>query len=135
MTPAISDEWRRHQTSFVRKWRRWMNGPKKLVPPDPGFSSEELFARIERLAVSDQDRESMKKDLCLIEAALAADQIVVSRDEAVRALFAQVSQKVGELRTVVWVNPDKAEEQPITWLESGAPAEASRQLGNWNEQE
>lgn len=135
LTPEIDDEWKRHQSGFVRKWRRWMDGPKKIIRLDPELAYKELFARIERLAASDQDREAMEKDFCLIEAALTADQIVVSRDETVRGLFAQASQAVEEVKTVIWVNPNKAKEQPIAWLKDGAPADTKRQLGSWSEKE
>ncbi|MGA9382780.1 MAG: hypothetical protein WBV73_28800 [Phormidium sp.] len=33
------------------------------------------------------------------------------------------------LRTIVWVNPAKSEEQALFWLESGALAEGERHLG------
>jgi len=48
--------------------------------------------------------------------------------QLLRKLFAAASSKVGELRTVVWVNPKQSEEEPILWLENGARAERKRLL-------
>ncbi len=71
----------------------------------------------------------MQKDFHLLEAALETDKTVISLDQTVRTLFAQAAQQVGEIRDVVWVNPDRTvEEQPIVWLQNGAPNEAHRQL-------
>jgi hypothetical protein len=49
--------------------------------------------------------------------------------EDARELFAVASGRVGELRSIVWVNPEKTEEKSIAWLENGAEAEKERLLG------
>jgi hypothetical protein len=74
-------------------------------------------------------RDAMLKDIHLIEAALKADKIVVSMDEAVRRYFHEATQKVGELRLIVWVNPCESEETPLEWLKDGAELERDRLLG------
>ncbi|MGH7596646.1 MAG: hypothetical protein ACREOI_09850 [bacterium] len=71
----------------------------------------------------------MLKDIHLIEAAKTTDQTVIALDETVRKLFVAAGQRVGEMRNIVWVNPDKVEEQPISWLENGAKLEKKRLLG------
>lgn len=71
----------------------------------------------------------MLKDFHLVEAALATDQTVTSLDDIVRNLFASTSRTAGELRSIVWVNPDKTQEQAIAWLENGAKPEKKRILG------
>jgi hypothetical protein len=39
---------------------------------------------------------------------------------------------VDELKIIVWVDPDKIEEEkPIEWLEKGAQVENDRVLGTW----
>jgi hypothetical protein len=69
-----------------------------------------------------RDTAEMTKDLCLIEAALATDKIVISLDDnTARKFFSEASVKIDELKDIVWVNPDKVdEEQPIEWLRNGA---------------
>ncbi len=71
----------------------------------------------------------MLKDFHLLEAALVTDRTVIALDEIVRALFGTACQTMGQIKSVVWVNPDKAEEQPLVWLEEGAEPEPHRQLG------
>ena len=72
--------------------------------------------------------EIYEKDFHLLQAALATDQTVISLDETIRQLFARASQQVGEIRHIIWVNPDRTEEHSITWLQNGAPSETHRRL-------
>jgi hypothetical protein len=71
----------------------------------------------------------MRKDYHLLEAALATDRNVVSLDEIVRALFDNAAVSVAALKNIVWVNPDKPEEEAIVWLEKNAKRERKRMLG------
>jgi hypothetical protein len=64
---------------------------------------------------------------------MATDKIVISLDDnTARTLFSKASAKVNELKDIVWVNPDKIEEEkPIEWLKNGAEAESERLLVNY----
>ena len=86
----------------------------------------------EETATRDNEIEDMQKDFHLLEAALATDQTIISLDETIRQLFARASQRVGEIRDIVWVNPDRTEEEePLVWLQNGAPPEDHRKLRAW----
>ena len=93
-------------------------------PPQNTALSDE----IERTATGERDLEALRKDFHLLQVALATDQNIISLDETIRGLFSRASQQVGEIRHIIWVNPDRTEEEPITWLQNGAPSEAHRQL-------
>ncbi|HEV2689742.1 MAG TPA: hypothetical protein VGV35_14365 [Bryobacteraceae bacterium] len=67
----------------------------------------------------------MLKDLHLVEAALGAEDIVVSMDENARMLFA-----VRELREIMWVNPVREPQRVLDWLEQGAPTVDEWKLGH-----
>ena len=56
----------------------------------------------------------MRKDFHLLEAAWATDQTIISLDETIRQLFARAAQRVGEIRDIVWVNPERTEEEEPT---------------------
>ena len=101
---------------------------KRFVYINPPQNSP-LSDKIEITANRERDIEALQKDLHLLQAALVTDQTIISLDETVRQLFKQASQQVGEIRDIIWVNPDRtAEEQPIAWLQNGAPPEPHRQL-------
>ncbi len=75
----------------------------------------------------------MLKDIHLLETALITDKTIISLDETVRKIFAKASDQVGEIRSIIWVNPEKTDtEDPIEWLKTGAPSETQRQLSEYH---
>ena len=128
MTEQINNEWKNHQSRFARRWRVSMDARKKIDRIDPPENAE-LQAKVTTTTNNENEIEALQKDFHLLQAALATDQTVVSLDETIRGLFKRASQQVGEIRTIIWMNPDRTEEeQPIAWLQNGAPPEAHRQL-------
>ena len=76
------------------------------------------------------EQQEMLKDAHLIEAAVDTDRRVISCDETVRRLYRRVAPRVDDLREIIWVNPTKtADEEPISWLQDGAPTDPQRMLG------
>jgi len=130
LTPEISDEWRRHQGPFATRWRRYMYGMKKVcasgAAPDPTFRE-----RVRRAAQSERDAEAMAKDVRLIEAALATDRVVLSRDVEARQLLAAAAEEVPELREVGWVVPSEGNiDEVIRWMKAGAKPRREWLLGH-----
>ena len=131
MTPEISNEWNEHQSRFARRWRVSMDARKKVYRVNAP-ADEELRDKIKQAATNDKEDEDMQKDFHLLEAARATDQAIISLDETVRGLFARATQHVGEIRDIVWVNPEHTEEEePIEWLKNGAPPDDHRKLRAW----
>jgi len=134
MTPDIKEEWDKHQSIFALRWRRRMVAKGKFVflnvPAD-----KELWDKIDQIAGTDRQRREMFKDLRLLEAAIATDKTVISLDDkTARRFFSQAASEINTLKQIVWVNPDKVEEEtPIEWLESGAKPEFERLLGTWRD--
>lgn len=128
MTKQINDEWKNHQSRFARRWRVSMDARKKIDRINPQ-GNQELQDKVTNTTNDAHEIEAMEKDFHLLQAALATDQTVISLDETVRGLFKRASQQVGEIRDIIWVNPDRTEEeQPIAWLQNGAPSEPHRRL-------
>lgn len=128
MTEEIRAEWNKHQSAFAREWRVSMIARKKMfVARD--VENPALRQQVDQLSVSARDCEAMFKDLCLIEAALATDRIVISLDETVRALFIAATNDLEEMKVVLWVNPTNPDEMCLEWLENSAPSEPHRCLG------
>ena len=128
MTRKISDEWKRHRSRFALEWRVSMDASRQVERINP-LEDQTLEDKITRTTNDAHEIEAMEKDFHLLQAALATDQTVISLDETIRGLFKRASQQVGEIRDIIWVNPDRtAEEQPIAWLQDGAPPDAHRRL-------
>ena len=129
MTTAIQAEWNTHQSNYARSWRYWMMSRKKLeilnLTEDSALR-EKLIQALENPSRS----ETVLKDAHLVEASLATDLTICSRDEEVRALFNNASSRVIELRNIVWVNPTQEDEHALQWLRDGALDEPERKLGS-----
>jgi len=128
MTPAISEEWSKHQSLFAKKWLRQMIAKKKRVIGVnlTDCEKKQLHDNIENSGKSPSQQNAMLKDVHLLEAALATDNIVISSDEKVRELFNDLSEPVVSLKQVAWVNPTHTDKQMIEWLENGANTETHR---------
>lgn len=128
-TEALRAEWHKHQSRFTKTWLVSMVARKKVCwieAPD----EEELRTKVALATESEKKRSAMLKDIHLVEAALQADKIVISMDEIVRHCFCEITQTVGLLKPIVWVNPCKDEETPLVWLRNGAAPEKERQIGH-----
>lgn len=99
-TPAILEEWNRHISRFSRKWCRSMSAHRK-----PLQSVEPATVAIDLSAYTDSAREQIEKDLCLLEAALAADKIIVTRDDSLKRALAQRPDGKALLKSIKWINP------------------------------
>jgi hypothetical protein len=128
MTNEIRKEWKRHAAPFAFRWMASMKSKNKIHEMKIN-DGERIRRSLLELQVSEKDRGEMLKDLPLIEAAMATAQRVVSLDEKVRSLYASNSERIPELKSIVWVNPEISEEQPLLWLKHGAKTEESRKLG------
>lgn len=129
LTPQLRREWDDHKSTFARTWLTAMTTRGAVIFLDIKASNK-LRREIERVvAPRAAELKAMRKDFHLLEAALATDQNIVSLDEIVRALFGRAAVNVVALKNIVWVNPDKAAEEPIAWLEKNAKPERKRMLG------
>jgi hypothetical protein len=106
MTPAVDEEWQRYMGNFARTWLTAMvspgasalgQSPSRQNPPPPGNPVHDL-----------------------IEAALAADSLIASKDDEARTAFAQAARTVAALRSVCWVNPVIDDADCLEWLRNGA---------------
>src|SRR6059058_625173 len=77
MTAEIREEWNRHQSVFARRWRVSMEARRKVSHENAVAPDATLRGKIGRAASTVNEREAMLKDCCLLEAAIATDQIVL----------------------------------------------------------
>ena len=131
MTPDLSEEWETNQSKFAAGWLKSMIARKRFDYVNPPIN-QALRDEIQKTATNETEIEVMRKDFHLLEAAWETDQTIISLDETIRRLFAGATQDVGEIRDIVWVNPERtADEEPLVWLQNGAPPEEHRKLRTW----
>ncbi len=129
-TEAIADEWRRHASPFAIRWRVQMASTGRIVDVD-GERDDALREAVEAAAAALEAGGIMQKDTHLVEAALATERTVTSRDDKARGWFARSAGRIPRLARIVWVNPDIPEEAPIDWLRAGAKLERARTLARY----
>jgi hypothetical protein len=130
MPPKLRNEWEDHMSGFTRVWLRNMTQRGRVVP-EVVPPSVRMRREIERVAATKKsETEALRKDFHLVEAAIAHDRTVISSDEIVRLLFKRAATSVTAVKKIVWVNPVKEDEEPLTWLRVGAKAENIRMLGH-----
>ncbi len=136
--PQTWEEWRRHRSEYAKEWLQQMYSRKRVtIKREDEIPESILSIRVQRLIrkrvgpeiLTEAVCTIMLKDCHLLEASLAADKVIISLDEKVRFHFSVATENIGEIREIVWVNPDKAEENALVWLEEGAEPEKHRQLG------
>ena len=95
-------------------------------------ADEEFRNKVEDAAEQENQIPAMRRDFHLLEAARISDQTIISLEKKARRHFAYAAQHVGEIQDIVWVNPERTEEEePIVWLQNGAPPEECRKLRTW----
>jgi hypothetical protein len=117
ITRELAAEWDKHQSQFARIWRAEMRSRGKIVDL-PDVTDEEFRGQV------DLDSPGVRKDLHLIEAALATDKLIVSLDERARIRFT-----IEATADIVWVNAVAVGGHAVYWLKSGAKPLKKWKLG------
>ena len=102
MTEKIREEWDRHMSRFTRKWRRSMAARRK---PDVRLTPANIHLNISEFSAHAQ--ATIEKDRHLLEAASAADNVIVTLDESFKKALAETPSGTSLLNSVRWFNPVK----------------------------
>lgn len=100
ITSESSDEWKRHMSQFSRKWRRSMAARRKAPT-----TVERVNAPLQLHNYTEKARAAIEKDRHLLEAALAADRIIVTLDESLKSALQQCPDGIALLKTIRWIHP------------------------------
>lgn len=120
--PQTWEEWRRHRSEYAKEWLQQMYSRKWItIKRESEIPESVLGVRVQRLVgkrvgpevLSEAVCAIMLKDCHLLEASLAADKIIISLDDKVRFHFSAAAESISEIREIIWVNPDKAEEDAL----------------------
>ncbi len=102
VTEPIFDEWNKHMSRFTRKWRRSMAARRK-----PLMSISPKTIAIDTGGLSRRQVEALNKDRCLMEAAMIADHVIVTLDNALRDILSKTQHNEKFLNEIKWINPLK----------------------------
>jgi len=108
VTTDIREEWQRHQSRFTRKWRCSMAAPQK-----PLRDIKPVSAGLNIPAFAPPQQVAIEKDLGLLEAALGADGVIVTRDDALRKALGTTPQGSRLRDRITWYNPVTDGTEPL----------------------
>jgi hypothetical protein len=129
-SPRIRVEWTKHASRLATTWLVDMVSRGRFTEVgdhEVKTDDDELAAAAEE---HDAALDAMRKDLLLVEAALASDKRVLSLDDRARRAFARASGSLQSFRRILWANPSSAAERVDVWLRDGARREPARELRN-----
>ena len=113
MTPAIREEWKHHRSNIALKWWGSMRARKKIETlREAGVKNLSMPVGIG----SESERKALQKDLHLVEAALRADGIIITREVELPALWEKYSQHFKSLRPIKWFDPTKDNIEDLKYL-------------------
>jgi hypothetical protein len=114
LTPALSEERKRHASRFSRKWLRAMTARRKVVRSDVVPS-----VAVDTDALSEPEREALDKDRCLLDAAVGTDRVIVTRDSGLQDILAKTRKGKRLLEDIRWLNPVDDGGQALATLGQG----------------
>ncbi|MBI1289615.1 hypothetical protein GC173_00030 [bacterium] len=102
VTEELTTERLKHHSRFSRKWFGWMTARRKQKDVKP---NADLHLALDKF--SEKARIAIEKDLLLIQAACAADKIIVTEDTQLMSYLSE--HKSGErwLREIRWIVPSR----------------------------
>lgn len=128
ITTDIWREWKQHRSNFAHDWLQTMYA-RKLVVKLGDVRNPLLRDKILK-SIKPKDHDAAEKDIHLLEAAIAADRLLISKNRKDMERFIAITDRVGEIQMIVWVNPMNTDDLCFPWLENGCPAERHRMLGS-----
>ncbi|MDR1924336.1 MAG: hypothetical protein LBQ66_08175, partial [Planctomycetaceae bacterium] len=123
MSREIESEWKKWRgfhSTFASKWLVEM-AKRDRVHDVGDVVDDNLRNAILATTKNPSIRTAMQKDFLLLEAALATDKTILSRDKKSRKYFRQAAVLIDKIREIIWANPDEQEDKIIIWLKNGAP--------------
>lgn len=128
-SPKILDEWKRHQSRFAKRWLTSMYARRKVVQCRVGEQRTRRFAEIPPEKLTEQELAALLKDAHLVDAADAADKIVLSLDRSVRVILDKTVSSIPDLAHHVWIDPSLQYPEITAWLEERGPIHPAWRLG------
>ncbi|MCX7046106.1 MAG: hypothetical protein NTX50_11550 [Candidatus Sumerlaeota bacterium] len=130
LTDELDDEWNRHQSRFTVSWRGSMARRRKINRDHDCPENDALRRQLSKLNLDGNELTPIMKDIHLLDAALHSNKRIASKDDAVRRILRRNIQRLHSIKSIIWVNPAKKNENPLQWLQQGAPDDDWRALGH-----
>lgn len=99
-TDEIKNEWNKHMSRFTRKWLGTMVSRKKWIRD---LSPNQIDLNLSEFSTKAQ--KTIGEDRHLLEAAFAADRVILTRDESLRSALNERVEGKKIVNSIKWINP------------------------------
>ena len=141
ITTGVDREWRdralairakadERRSRFLVDWLFAMGRKKGKILRPHVAANDALRRKINRLGLPQAARKEIIEDIHLVEAAMASDGVIISRDDAAQRLLSNITGSCPEIRKIIWCNPVTVSDDGLRWLSHGAPVVKVWQLGS-----
>ena len=104
MTRDILDEWKEKRSNYSHTWLASMCARRKVCRLGK-VEDDNLRVLVDKCSLTEKERKAIEDDIHLLEAALATDLLIASKDEEMRKALDKLALNIRELRAIVWINP------------------------------
>ncbi|MBN1961387.1 MAG: hypothetical protein JW841_10610 [Deltaproteobacteria bacterium] len=112
----IKKEWSKHKSRFTSKWLCSMAARRK-----PMQTVTSATFTIDIKCYSKNDQPKIQKDLCLLKAALAADKIIITRDQKILEILNKQPTGAKLAKQITWINPDTESAETLKSMQTKSP--------------
>lgn len=127
---AIHDKADQRRSRFLVDWLFAMGRKKGKILRPRVTANDALRRKINCFGLPQAARKEIIEDIHLVEAAMASDRVIISRDDAAQRLRSNITGSCPEIRKVIWCNPVTVSDDGLRWLRNGAPVVKVWQLGS-----
>jgi len=99
-TESLREEWNEHQSRFSSRWRTAMAARQKPIK-----IGKEVPVALPRDDLSEKNRRVIEKDRHILQAALAADKIIVTLEKELRDALSSTQKTRKVMDSIKWVHP------------------------------
>ena len=110
-TEDLLREWRYRASNYSREWLASMVRKNKVRWVRPRDCSD-IQRGFDALGLDNASIRAVRKDLRLVEAALAASRFIVTIDTTARDLYRNAEYAIPELEVIRWLNPLDGDRPP-----------------------
>ena len=128
MSEDTTQQWDYHRSGYARKWLSAMVRLERVEAVPVEHDSRLRRYLLLRAGNAEDRRLAARNDVHLLEAALATDNRILSKERIAREFFSTCSEGMRKLGPILWANPCRPEDRTCDWLRCDAPDEPGRRL-------
>lgn len=110
-------------------WFSRMVSSRRIYTPEESKLDKSMRREIEKIDIKKSTKKDILKDMHLVEAAIAADYRIISKDTNAYSNLRIVVNKFDKMKVVIWMDVNDPENDTVVWLRTHAKDLKKNRLG------